>query len=197
MKVIRRLYDWVLHWATTPYGAPALFLLALVESSVFPVPPDILLIALCVASPLRSWRFALLASLGSVIGGMLGYAIGWGLWSAVADYFFAYVPGFTPQLFEHVQNLFSRHNFWVVFTAGFTPIPYKVITIGAGVFQVDFLMFLLASMVSRSLRFFLVAALLFRFGPEIRSFIEKYFNILCIIFVILLLGGFVVFRWIE
>ncbi len=194
MKVIRRLYDWVLQWATTPYGAPALFLLALVESSVFPIPPDILLIALCVAVPRRSWHFALLASIGSVLGGVIGYLIGWGVWSAVADVFFAYVPGFSPQLFEKVQALFARHNFWVVFTAGFTPIPYKVITIGAGVFQVDFIMFFLASLVGRSLRFFLVAALLFRFGPTVRSFIEKYFNVLCVLFVLLLLGGFVIFR---
>ncbi|MCK4535581.1 MAG: DedA family protein, partial [Desulfuromonadales bacterium] len=146
--------------------------------------------------PLKSWRFAALASLGSVIGGMIGYAIGWSVWSAVADFFFVYVPGFSPHLFEQVQSLFARYNFWVVFTAGFTPIPYKVITIGAGVFQVDFPMFLFASLVSRSLRFFLVAGLVFRFGPGIRSFIEKYFNLLCVIFMVLLFGGFVMFRWV-
>ncbi|HKL20446.1 MAG TPA: YqaA family protein, partial [Tichowtungia sp.] len=187
--------DWVLHWAATPYGPPALFLLAVIEASVFPVPPDILLIALCIAVPLKSWRFALLATLGSVLGGCLGYMIGWGIWALVADLFFAYVPGFSPVLFSRVQSLFAEYNFWVVFTAGFTPIPYKVITIGAGVFQVDFFMFLLASAISRGLRFFLVAGLVFRFGPGIRSFIEKYFNLLCLLFVALLIGGFLILGW--
>jgi membrane protein YqaA with SNARE-associated domain len=197
MKIFRNLYDWVLHWAHTPYGAPALFLLAFVESSIFPVPPDILLIALCMVLPHRSWRFALIASLGSVLGGALGYCIGWGLWTLVADFFFDYIPGFTPELFSHVQTLFARYNFWVVFTAGFTPIPYKVITIGAGVFKVDFIMFMMASIVSRSLRFFLVAGLLYRFGPGIRSFIEKYFNLLCIAFMLLLFGGFLLLKLLK
>ncbi|MDT8444608.1 MAG: DedA family protein, partial [Desulfuromonadales bacterium] len=91
MRVIRKLYDWVLHWAETPYGGPALFLLALVESSVFPVPPDVLLIALCISLPTQAWRFALLASAGSVLGGMLGYGIGWGAWPLVNAFFFQYI----------------------------------------------------------------------------------------------------------
>ncbi len=197
MKLFRKLYDWVLHWASTPYGAPALFALAFVEASVFPVPPDILLIALCIALPLKSWRFAFLASLGSVLGGMLGYGIGYGAWALVADLFYRYIPGFSPELFQHVQELFATYNFWVVFTAGFTPIPYKVITIGAGVFQVDLIMFMLASLASRSLRFFLVAGLVFRFGPGIKAFIEKYFNLLCLLFMVLLLGGFLVLRLVK
>ncbi len=197
MKVLRGLYDWVLHWASTPYGAPVLFLLAFVEASVFPVPPDILLIALCIALPLKSWRFAFLASLGSVLGGLLGYGIGWGGWSLVSDIFYTYIPGFSPEIFAHVQSLFAEYNFWVVFTAGFTPIPYKVITIGAGVFQVDLVMFMLASIASRSLRFFLVAGLVFRFGPGIKAFIEKYFNLLCLLFMVLLLGGFLVLKLVK
>ena len=197
MKLFRHLYDWVLHWASTPYGGPALFVLAFVEASVFPVPPDILLIALCIALPLKSWRFAFLASLGSVLGGMLGYGIGYGAWALVADLFYNYIPGFSPGLFQHVQELFATYNFWVVFTAGFTPIPYKVITIGAGVFQVDLIMFMLASLASRSLRFFLVAGLVFRFGPGIKAFIEKYFNLLCLLFMVLLLGGFLVLKLVK
>ena len=197
MKLFRSLYDWVLHWASTPYGAPVLSVLAFVEASFFPVPPDILLVALCIAVPLRSWRFACLASLGSVLGGLLGYGIGYGAWALVGDYFYRYVPGFTPELFQHVQALFGDYNFWVVFTAGFTPIPYKVITIGAGVFQVDLLLFMLASFASRSLRFFLVAALIFRFGSGIRAFIEKYFNLLCLLFMVLLLGGFLVLKLVN
>jgi membrane protein YqaA with SNARE-associated domain len=196
MRLVRRLYDWVLHWAETPYGGPALFLLALVESSIFPVPPDVLLIALCIALPSRAWRFALLASAGSVLGGLIGYGIGWGAWSFVDTFFFDYIPGFTPAVFERVQGLFAEYDFWVVFTAGFTPIPYKVITIGSGVFNINLLVFSVASLVSRSLRFFLVAWLLHRYGSGMRDFIDRYFNLLSIVFVLLLIGGFLLLKYV-
>jgi membrane protein YqaA with SNARE-associated domain len=196
MRFVRKLYDWVLHWAETPYGGPALFLLAFVESSVFPIPPDVLLIALCISLPSRALRFALLASVGSVLGGMLGYAIGWGAWPLVNSFFFDYIPGFTPEVFAKVQSLFAEYDFWVVFTAGFTPIPYKVITIGSGVFKINLIVFFIASLVSRSLRFFLVAWMLKRFGPSMREFIDRYFNLLSIIFVILLVGGFVLLKYV-
>jgi membrane protein YqaA with SNARE-associated domain len=196
MRMIRKLYDWVLHWAETPYGGPALFFLALIESSVFPVPPDVLLIALCIALPSRAWRFALLASAGSVLGGLLGYGIGWGAWPLVNSFFFDYIPGFTPHVFAKVQSLFEAYGFWVVFTAGFTPIPYKVITIGSGVFQINLVIFLIASLISRSLRFFLVAWLLHRYGPGMRDFIDRYFNLLSIVFLILLFGGFLLLKYV-
>ena len=196
MRLVRRLYDWVLHWAETPYGGPALFLLALVESSIFPVPPDVLLIALCIALPSRAWRFAMLTSAGSVLGGLIGYGIGWGAWPLVDTFFFDYIPGFTPAVFERVQGLFAEYDFWVVFTAGFTPIPYKVITIGSGVFNINLPVFLVASVISRSLRFFLVAWLLHRYGSGMREFIDRYFNLLSIIFVLLLLGGFLLLKYV-
>jgi len=195
MKMIRRLYDWVLHWAATPYGTLALFCLAFAESSFFPIPPDVLLLALCIATPRLSFRYALLTSAGSVLGGMLGYAIGHGLWGAVSEYFFRYVPGFTEAVFAKVQVLFATYDFWTVFTAGFTPIPYKVITIGAGVFEINFIVFIIASIIGRSLRFFLVAGLIYRFGPAVRVFIEKYFNLLTLIFMVLLIGGFLVIKY--
>jgi membrane protein YqaA with SNARE-associated domain len=197
MRVLRRLYDWVLHWAETPYGAPALFLLAFAESSFFPLPPDILLMALCLAVPQRSFRYAGLASVGSVLGGMGGYAIGFGLWEAVSGVFFQYIPGFSPQGFERVQELFSRYDFWVVFTAGLTIIPYKIFTIGAGVFQINFPMFVIASALSRSLRFFLLAWLIYRYGDGIRTFIDRYFNLLTIGFMILLVAGFWVIKYLS
>ena len=195
MRLLRNLYDWVLHWAETPYGGPALFLLALVESSVFPIPPDVLLIALCISLPSRAWRFALLASAGSVVGGLIGYAIGWGAWPLVDTFFFSYIPGFTPEIFGRVQGLFAEYDFWVVFTAGFTPIPYKVITIGSGVFDINLAIFFVASLISRSLRFFLVAWLLHRYGPGMREFIDRYFNVLSIVFVALLIGGFIILKY--
>jgi len=190
---IRRLYDWTLHWAETPYGPPVLFVLAFAESSCFPVPPDVLLIALCLGLPKRSMWFALVCTVGSVIGGMAGYLIGWTVWEQVAGFFFHYV--FSQELFDLVGQKYGEHAFWAVFTAGLTPIPYKVFTIAAGVFRIDFLEFVLASTVGRAGRFFLVAGLIRIFGPPIRVFIDKYFNLLSILFVVLLVGGFAVVKW--
>jgi len=196
MKLFRKLYDWVLHWADTPYGPLALFLLALAESSFFPIPVDPLLIALCLGAIKKSWRFALTTSLASVTGGMIGYLIGFGIWEAVDSFFFKYVPGFSESLFERVMTNFNEYGFWYVFAAGFTPIPYKVFTIASGVFKLNFFLFVIASAISRSLRFFAIAALFRKFGPGIKIFIDKYFNLLAILFFILLLGGFLVVRFI-
>jgi membrane protein YqaA with SNARE-associated domain len=194
MKWIRSLYDWVLSWADTRYGVLALFLISFAESSFFPVPPDVLLIALCLGNRLKSYRFALVCSLGSILGGAAGYAIGWGLWAAVDQLFFSYVPGFTPETFEYVHTLYARYDFWIVFVAAFTPIPYKVITITAGVFGVSFPMFLLATCVGRPARFYLVAILIRLYGEPVRVLIDKHFNFLTITFTILLVGGFAVLK---
>jgi membrane protein YqaA with SNARE-associated domain len=187
---MRKLYDWVLSWANTPYGGLALFVLAFAESSFFPVPPDVLLIALALSIPARAFRFAAIAAAGSVLGGLFGYLLGFGVWHALDDIFYAYVPGFTPEGFQQVQNLFEQYDFWVVFSAGFTPVPYKIITVGSGVFHISLPMFIFASAISRSLRFFLVAWFIYRFGPPVRILIEKYFNLFALAFFILLVGGF-------
>jgi membrane protein YqaA with SNARE-associated domain len=196
MNLLRKLYDWVLHWADTPYGPLALFLLALAESSFFPVPPDALLIALCLGAIKKSWRFALYTSVASIVGGIIGYFIGYGIWGIVDSFFFKYVPGFTESLFQRVMANYNEYGFLYVFLAGFTPIPYKVFTIASGVFKLNFFLFLLASTVSRSLRFFAVAGLFRKFGPGIKGFIDKYFNLLAILFFILLVGGFLVIKYI-
>ncbi len=194
MKWLRGLYDWVLGWAHTRYGTAALAVLAFTESSFFPIPPDVLLIALTISRrELWGW-YASVAGLFSVFGGILGYAIGWGLWSVVGQWFFDYVPGFTEQAFTRVQGLFEEWNFWVVFVAAFTPIPYKVITIAAGVFGVNFPMFVIASAIGRSARFFMVAYLLYHFGAPVRDFIERRFNLVTIAAALLLLGGFLALR---
>jgi membrane protein YqaA with SNARE-associated domain len=195
MRFMRKLYDWVLHWAETPYGPAALFLLALAESSFFPVPPDALLIALCLGAIKKSWRFAFIASLASILGGMVGYLIGFAVWEPVSPFFFKYVPGFTEANFQKVLQHYQDSGFWYVFMAGFTPIPYKIFTIASGVFRLNFLLFLLASAISRSLRFFLVAALFRKFGPRIQVFIDKYFNLLALLFFVLILGGFLVIKY--
>lgn len=189
MGKLRRLYDWVEHFAETPYGSWALLLLAFAESTFFPVPPDILLIALAVSIPSRAFRYALICSVGSVLGGVVGYVIG---------YRFMEVIGFgilnfysLAEKYQKVAELYNRYNVWVVGIAGFTPIPYKVFTISAGAFNINFSLFLLASLVSRSARFFLVSGLIYIFGKEIRTFIERYFNILAVVFVLLLVAGFI------
>jgi len=193
-RILRKAYDWVLHWAETPYGTPALFLLAFAEASFFPIPPDLLLIALCLSLPTRYLRYALVCLAGSVVGGMAGYLLGAGLWSLLSEVFYSYIPGFTPELFAKVQRLFEDYGFWTVFTAGFTPIPYKVFTIGAGVFQISFGLFCVASIISRGLRFFLVAWLIRRYGPPVKILIERHFNWLSLVFVALLIGGFVLVK---
>lgn len=195
MRQLKRLYDWVLSWADTPHGGAALALLAFAESSFFPIPPDVLLIALCLGNRGKWFKFASLCTAASVAGALVGYGIGWGMWHAVDQFFFSYVPGFTEAQFSKVQGLYEEWNFWIVFVAAFTPIPYKVITISAGVFGINVIMFAIASIVGRAARFFIVAYLLHRFGEPIHGFIEKRFNLLTIAFVILLVGGFAVLRF--
>ena len=189
MGKLRGLYDWVEHFAETPYGLWALFLLAFAESSFFPVPPDVLLIALAVSIPARALRYALVCSVGSVLGGMFGYLIGYQFMEFIGFGILNFY-GLTDK-YESVAELYNRYNAWVVGIAGFTPIPYKVFTISAGAFKINFLVFLLASVVSRSARFFLVAGLIYMFGEQIRTFIERYFNILAVLFVLLLVAGFI------
>jgi membrane protein YqaA with SNARE-associated domain len=187
MNWLKKMYKWVLKWAETPYGPKALFVLAFSESIFFPIPPDIFLIALALGNMGKSFRFALNCTIGSVSGALAGYAIGHFAWITVsgeftgfADFFFNNVPGFSVSLFNSIKTLFNEWDFWVIFTAGFTPIPYKVFTVTSGVFDINLLMFFIASLVSRGARFFLVAYLIWKFGPGIRQFIEKYFNMLAI-----------------
>jgi membrane protein YqaA with SNARE-associated domain len=192
---IRRLYDWVLSWAYTPYGLTALVLLCFAEASFFPIPPDPLIMALCLGAPARSFRFAAWATGASVVGGIAGYLLGWGAWALVDDFFFTWVPGVTPEAFASVQGLYNQYDFWAVFLAGLTPLPYKVFTLSAGAFAVNFPIFVVASALSRGLRFFLVAGLIWKFGPPVSRFIDRYFNLLTLVFGVLLVLGFVVVTW--
>jgi membrane protein YqaA with SNARE-associated domain len=189
-NLLRALYDWVLHWAKTPYAVPALFLISAAESSFFPVPPDPLLLALCLGASRKSLRFAAICTVASVLGGIVGYAIGAGAWNVAQDWFFTYVPGVTPEAFQEVRQLYDNNGFAAIFLAGLTPIPYKVFTLASGVFSINFTVFVLASVLSRGLRFFLVAALVYRFGPTIERFINLHFNRLIICFGVLFVVGF-------
>ena len=190
---VRRLYDWVIGWANTRYAVPALFLLAFAESSFFPVPPDVLLVAMCIGSVQRSYQYAWWCAAGTVIGGAAGYAIGYYFWEVegVRQFFFDYVPGVSPDSVAQVGALYDSWSFWIVFATAFTPIPYKVITILAGVCAINFPMFLVGSAVGRSARFFLVAWLFRRFGPGIKDFIERRFALVTLVGAVVFVGGFV------
>ena len=201
MNIIKRLYDWMLSWGNSRWGALALFLFAFAESSFFPIPPDVLLIALCLGAVTRSFRFATICTAGSILGAMAGYAIGFLAWqtpsgeyTALAQFFFAHV--FSMEAFQEVGALYDKYNFWIVFTAGFTPLPYKLFTISGGLFHINFVMFIIASIISRGLRFFLIAGLIWKFGAPIKVFIDKYFNLLAIVFTVLLIGSFVLIGYI-
>lgn len=191
--MIRRLYDWVLSWSGSRWGWLALLFIALFEASWFPLPPDVLLIALCLGATKRSFRFATICLIGSVTGAALGYGIGHFLWitpqgdpTALANLFYDHV--FSIESFQNVGNLYDRFNFWIVFTAGFTPLPFKLFTIAGGMFNINFVMFIIASIVARGMRFFLIAGLIWKFGAPIKSFIDKYFNLLATLFTIMLIG---------
>ncbi len=258
----RRLYEWVLHWADTRYGTPALVLLAFSESSFFPIPPDPLLMALALARPRRSFYYALVCSIASVLGGLFGYLIGYALWNPVGAPLLRGLHQLGPQharvvvqavegrevvvkeqdgdarrihrmqlhtdeptgsppvgdmAYETEQTSapltpgqeaflltdnyhaararYDEYGEWIVFTAAFSPIPYKVFTILSGLAQLSIVKFAIASAVGRSGRFFLVGALIFAFGEPIRRFIERYFNLLCLIFVILLVGCAILIKY--
>ncbi|MDR1957976.1 MAG: DedA family protein [Planctomycetaceae bacterium] len=192
--LLRRLYNWVLHWAETPYGTPALFVIAFAESSFFPIPPDVLQIALSAGKPKRSFYYAAVTLTGSVSGAVFGYFIGYCVWEVVRDFFFHRV--IDERLFERVQGMYAENVFWAIFAAAVTPIPYKIFTIAAGVCQISLLMLLFASVAGRGLRFFAVASLLRFFGPSIKTWIERYFEMVSILFLILLAGGFAVIKWV-
>ena len=190
---MRRLYDWVIQWAQTPYGPIALFLLAFCESSFFPIPPDVLLIALAVAVPRNALKYAAVCSLGSVLGGCLGYLIGWQFMASIGAKIVE-LYGLADK-YDYIRVLYQQYDAWAVGIAGFTPIPYKVFTISAGAFEINFWVFVIASAVSRSARFFLVGGLIYLFGPGIQKFIDKYFNILAVSFTVLLVAGFIAVKY--
>lgn len=209
LRWMRGLYDWVIGWSESRHSLTALFILALAEASFFPVPPDVLLIALCMGAYYKWKRFALICSFGSVIGGVIGFLIGHFAFDLIGDKLIsltASIAGTDPSyLLDQAQYWFSdkevygmKVGAWAVGIAGFSPIPYKVFTIAAGFFNMPFIPFLIASAISRTLRFFLVAGLIGllykKYGPRIKAFIDTYFNWLALAFVMLLILGFVAIK---
>lgn len=189
------LYTWTLHWAKTRQAPYALFCIAFIESSFFPIPPDILLIATVAAKRQRWLRLATICTLGSVAGAFLGYFIGWSLYETVGKFI---VETYHLQaMMDLIGKKYADNAFLTVFTAAFTPIPYKIITIGAGLFRISLPTLILASLVGRAGRFFIVAAALRVFGEKIEKSIEKYFDILSVLFILLLVGGFLALKYLK
>ncbi|MCC7014012.1 MAG: DedA family protein [Planctomycetes bacterium] len=194
-NIVKRLYNWVLSWAETPYGTPALFVISFAESSFFPIPPDVLQIALSVAKPKRAFFYASVSLVASVLGGVLGWYIGHALWGSVSNFFFEHVPGFTRETFALVESKYNEHAFLAIFGAAFTPIPYKVFTIASGVFEVALPTLIMASVLGRGARFFLVGGAIFFFGPTVKAWLEKYFELATLILLALGILGFVAVKY--
>jgi membrane protein YqaA with SNARE-associated domain len=191
--MLRSLYDWVMGLAARKDAVWVLAAVAFIESSVFPIPPDVLLIPMILAARESAWRYAAVCTIASVLGGMLGYAIGLFLFESAGLPLLEFY-GYAAK-FEEFRGRYNEWGAWIVFIAGLTPFPYKVITIASGVTELDFAVFSIASVLARGLRFFLVAALLWWLGPPVREFIEKRLGLMTILFCVLLLGGFLVAKY--
>ena len=192
--LLRRLYDWVLSWAERKSALWALWALAFAEASFFPIPPDVLLMGMAIGKPRRAFRFALVCTLGSLMGCLLGYLLGYQFYALVGKPIIDFYSA--ADQYERVRELFETWNAVAVAVAGFTPIPFKVFTIAAGAFRVHLLTFFLAAAASRSARFFLVSGLIYYFGPAIKEKIDRYFNQLTILFIVMLVGGFLVLKYV-
>ncbi len=190
---LRRCYHWTLAWADHPQAHAALFLIAVIEASVFPIPPDLLLIVLALGDPRIALRLAAIATAGSTLGAALGYLIGMLLFSAVAQPLLEFYGAMAQ--FEHVQALFRQYGLWVVLVAGFSPIPFKVVTIAAGAFGLSMPGFLAVALVSRGARFYLEGALLRWGGDRLRALVERHFEWLTVAVVLLVAAGFVMLWW--
>lgn len=192
--MLRPMYNYVMGLAEHRHAKWALAVISFIESSIFPIPPDVLLIPMVIAKKAKAWAYAFICTVSSVLGGLAGYAIGFYLFDLVGKPlldFYGYGEKFT-----HFADQYNEYGAWIVFIAGVTPFPYKVITIASGVTQLDLLVFIVASIVARGLRFYLVAGLLYLFGAPIREFIERRLGLVTIIFTVLLIGGFVLLKYV-
>jgi membrane protein YqaA with SNARE-associated domain len=192
--MIRRFYDWTLDLAQHRYALVALAVIAFLESSVFPIPPDLLLIPMILAAPSRAFMIAFLCMVASVLGGMLGYWIGYSVFETVGRPVLEFYG--KDAYFEDFSTRYNEWGAWAVLIAGVTPFPYKVITILSGFTGLSLPVFIVASIIARGLRFFIVAALLWKFGTPIRDFIERRLGLMFTLFVILLVGGFFLVKYI-
>ena len=191
--MLRRLYDWTLSLAAHPNALVALAVVAFVESSVFPIPPDVLMIPMILAAPSRAWLIAAVATAASVAGGLAGYWIGAGLFEQVGRPVLEFYG--KTEYFDEFRHSYAEWGAWAVLVAGVTPFPFKVITILSGAASLSLPVFLLAAVIARGLRFFVVAWLLKMFGAPIQAFIERRLGLVFTLFCIALVGGFVALRY--
>ncbi len=189
---VRSLYDWVVGLSERPNAVRTLFVIAFAESSFFPVPPDVLLIPLAIGVPRRALRFAALCTVGSSLGALFGYFLGLEFYEVIGQRIVAFYSA--GEQYERVQALYQRWDVVAIALAGFTPIPFKIFTITAGVFKINLITFTIVVLLSRGARFFLLGGVIWRFGPSIRNFVDRYFNLLVILFSILLVGGFFIVK---
>ena len=192
-NLVQKTYDTMLNLSSKDNALLFLFIVAFVESSFFPIPPDIMLIPMILATPSKAWRIAATATVASVLGGYFGYGIGVFAFDLIAKPILEFYSAM--QQFHEFEKYYHEYGAWIVFGAGITPFPYKIITIASGVVHLDPIIFGIASVLARGLRFFLVAWLLKKFGPPMKIFIEKHLGILSIIFLALLIGGFALIKY--
>ncbi|MCQ2734340.1 MAG: DedA family protein [Alphaproteobacteria bacterium] len=190
---IRKIYDWIIRLSGNRNALMWLFIISFVESSFFPIPPDIMLIPMILATPKEAWKIAGVCTIASVIGAYLGYIIGVYFFQLIAEpllNFYGYLDKF-----NEFKNLYEEYGAWIVFGAGITPFPYKIITIASGVVHLNLVVFTIASVIARGLRFFLIAWLLKTYGAKMRIFIEKNLGWLSVLFLVLLFGGFILIKF--
>ena len=187
MKLLRSLYTWTLDKAEHKYSSWILSIVSFAESSFFPIPPDILLIPMIIAKRVKAWTYAFICTLSSVLGGVVGYAIGYFFYNSIGVLIVDTYH--LSNSFSVFENYYNEYGMLIVLGAGFTPFPFKFITIASGVFNLNIFLFIITAIIARGLRFYLLAGLLFIFGEKIKILIDKYFNLLVILFFILFVGG--------
>jgi membrane protein YqaA with SNARE-associated domain len=191
--VLRRLYDWVIRLASSRYAIPAMGAVAFAESSFFPIPPDVMLVPMVLANRTKAFRIAAVCTVCSVLGGLLGYAIGYYFFETAGEWV---VKAYGLQAgLDRFREQYAHWGIWVILIKGLTPIPYKIVTIASGAAHFDLFTFVWASIVTRGARFFIVSALLWKYGEPIRAFIEKRLTLVTWLFLIALVGGFIVVRY--
>lgn len=194
--IIRRMYNWTLGWADHPHAVPILFAISFIESSFFPIPPDVLLIALCFSKPQKWAKLALWCTVGSVLGGVLGWYIGHALYDPVGV---RIISIFDPEkhAWNRIEAWYNQYGFLGILVAAITPIPYKIFTIASGFLHFSLPQLVLASIIGRGFRFFVVAWLIHHFGAKIRPFIEKYLEWVLVAVTIVGVGGFVALKYLK
>ena len=193
MRILRQLYDWTLRKANHPKATWFLSFISFTESSFFPIPPDIILIPMIIANRIKALWYALICTLSSVIGAIVGYCIGIFFYSTIGIIILKYYS--LEDQFINFESMYVKNGVWFVLGAGFTPFPFKLITIASGFFHLNIFLFIIAALISRGLRFYLIAFLLRIFGNFIKNFIDKYFNLLAILFFILLIGSYFLIKY--